>query len=84
MVGEGHERLSKHRQEAGGSSSSRAPTAHPKKLTKRARPSTFWEESSPEDSPPCGGSPESPNEFECLMIQSPVVHTNREVVKYIK
>jgi hypothetical protein len=82
MAGEGHERRSKHRQEANWSSSSWAPTAHLKKFAKRARPSTFWEESSPEDSPPRGGSPESPDELECLKIHSLVVHTNREVANY--
>jgi hypothetical protein len=84
MAGEGHEHHSKHRQESGGSRSSRAPTTHSKKLAKRARPNTFREESSPEDSPPHGGSPESPDELECLKIHSPVVHTNREVVNYSK
>jgi hypothetical protein len=84
MAGHGHEQCSKHHQEAGGSSLSWAPTVHPKKLAKRARSSTFLEESSPEDSPPRGGSPESPNEMECLKIHSPVIHTNREVVNYSK
>jgi hypothetical protein len=84
MASEGHERHSKHRQEAGRSTSSRAPTAHPKKLAKRARPSTFQEESTPEDSPPRRGSPKSPDKMECLKIHSPVAHTNREVVNYSK
>jgi hypothetical protein len=84
MTGEGQERRSKHRQEAGGSSSSRAPTAHPKKLAKRARLRSIQEESSPEDSPSCGGTPESPTELECLKIHTPVIHTNQEVVNYCK
>jgi hypothetical protein len=84
MAGEGHERRSKHRQEVGRSSSSQAPTAHPKKLAKRARVNTFQEESSPEDSPPHGGSLESQDELECLKIHSLVIHTNREVINYSK
>jgi hypothetical protein len=84
MAGKGHERHSKHHQEAGGSSSTWVPTAHPKKLANRTRPSTFQEESSPEDSPPRGGSLESPDELECLKIHSLVIHTNREVVNYSK
>jgi hypothetical protein len=84
MVGEGHERRSKQCQETGGSGSSRGPSAHPKKLAKRARPNTLQEESSPEDSPPHCGTPESPNELECLKIRSAVAHTNREVVNYSK
>jgi hypothetical protein len=84
MAHEGQERCSKQRQETGGSSSSRAPTTHPKKLAKRARPSSFWEESSPEDSPHRGGTPESPDELECLKIHASVTHTNLEVVNYSK
>jgi hypothetical protein len=84
MAGEGQERRSKHRQEASESSLSWAPIAHQKKLAKRARPNTFREESSPEDSPPRGGSPESLDELECLKIYSPVIQTNREVVNYSK
>jgi hypothetical protein len=82
MVGEGKECRSKHCQEAGGSGSSRAPITHPKKLAKRVRPSSLREESSPKDSPPCGGTPESPDEFECLKIHAPDCHTNREEVDY--
>jgi hypothetical protein len=78
MAREGHERRSKQRQETGGSSSSRAPFAHPKKHAKRPRPSSLREESTLEDSPPRGGTPESPDELECLKIRPPVVHTNRE------
>jgi hypothetical protein len=84
MAREGQERRSKQRQETGGSSSSRAPTAHLKKLAKRARPGSLREESSPEDSPPRGGTPEYLDELECLKIRSLVIHTNREVVNYIK
>jgi hypothetical protein len=84
MAHKGQERHSKQCQETGGSSSSRAPTAHPKKLAKRARPSSLREDSSPEDSPPCAGTPESPNELECLKIRPLVAHTNWEVVNYSK
>jgi hypothetical protein len=84
MAHKGQEMHSKLRQETSGSSSSRAPTAHPKKLAKRARPSTLREESSPEDSSPRGGTPESPDELVCLKIRPLDVHTNREVVKYSK
>jgi hypothetical protein len=84
MAGKGHERRSKNHQEAGGSSSSWAPTARPKKLAKRARPISLREESSPLDSPPHGGTPESPDELQCLKIHSPIVHTNREVLNYSK
>jgi hypothetical protein len=81
---EGQERRSKQRQETGGSSSTWAPTAYPKKLAKRARPSTLREESSPEDSPPRGGTPEYLDELECMKIKPSVAHTNREVVNYSK
>jgi hypothetical protein len=84
MAREGQERRSKQCQETGGSSLNWAPTAHPKKLAKRERPSTLREESSPEDSPPHGGTPESPDELECLKIRPPVAHTNWEVVNYSK
>jgi hypothetical protein len=84
MTHEGHERHSKRREAVGASSSSWAPTTHPKKVARWAKPSTLREESSPEDSPPRGGTPESPNEFECLKISPPVSHTNREVVNYNK
>jgi hypothetical protein len=56
----------------------------PKQLIKRRRPSTLREESSPEDSPPHGGTPESPEEVECLKIRPLVAYTNREVVNYNK
>jgi hypothetical protein len=37
---------------------------------------------SPEDSPPRGGTPESPDELECLKIRPSITHTNWEVVNY--
>jgi hypothetical protein len=80
MAGEGQDCLSKHYQETGGSSSSQAPTTDPKELSKKARPSSFQEESSPEDSPPHGGSPKSLDELECLKIHALIVHTNREAL----
>jgi hypothetical protein len=84
MACEGHEQCSKHREETGDSSSSRAPSAQPKKLAKRPWPSTLHEDSSPEDSPARGGPPESSEEFECLKIKSSEAHTDREVVNYNK
>jgi hypothetical protein len=84
MASEGHERRSKQCQEIGGSSSSRGPSAYPKKLAKRPRPSSLEEESSPEDSPPHGGTLDSPEEFECLKIRAPVCHINRDEVDYNK
>jgi hypothetical protein len=84
MAGEGHERCSKQRQEAGGSSSSQGPSTHPKNLAKRPRPSSLWEESSPEDYPPRGGTPDTPEEFECLKIRASDCHINRQEVDYNK
>jgi hypothetical protein len=84
MTCEGRERRSKHREAAGASSSRRAPVTHPKKLANRAQPSSLHEDSTPEDSPPHGASPDSPDEFECLKMRPPVAHTNREVVNYNK
>jgi hypothetical protein len=84
MTREGHERCSKHCEAVGASSSSQAPVAQPKKLAKRARPLSLREESSPEDSPPRGATPDSPEEFECLKISALVAHTNRKVVNYNK
>jgi hypothetical protein len=84
MTHEGQERCSKKRQETDGSSLSQAPNAHSKNLAKRERPSSLREESSPKDFPRRGGTPESPNELECLKIRSPVARTNREVVNYSK
>jgi hypothetical protein len=82
MDDEGHEQHSKQCHEVGGSSSSRAPFACPKKFAKRARPNSLCEESSPKDSPPRGGSTESPKEFECLKIRALESHINRGVVNY--
>jgi hypothetical protein len=79
MAHEEHERRTKYRQEAGGSSSSRGPSAQPKTLAKCWRPNTLREESSPR-----GVTPESPEEYECLKIRPPVAHTNWEVVNYNK
>jgi hypothetical protein len=42
MAREDHERRTKHRESAGASSSSRAPTAQPKKLAKCLDPATFF------------------------------------------
>jgi hypothetical protein len=50
----------------------------------RERPISLREESSPEDSPPHGGTPESPDKLECLKIRSPIIHTNQEVMNYSK
>jgi hypothetical protein len=83
MACEGYECHTKHRQDVDGSSSL-APTAMPKALAKRRRPSSIHEESSPEDSPPHGGTLESPNEVECLKLRPPIVYMNREVVNYNK
>jgi hypothetical protein len=49
MMREAHEQRTKHREAVGASSSSQTPLAYPKQLTKRRRPSTLCEESSPED-----------------------------------
>jgi hypothetical protein len=84
MAHEGHERHSKQRQETEGSSSSRAPSAHPKKLAKRVRPSSLREESTLEESTPSGGTPDSLDELKCLKIRPPVVYTNREEANYNK
>jgi hypothetical protein len=71
MACEGHEHHTKHRQDVGGSLT-HAPTARNKKLAKRRRPCFLHEESSPEDSPHRGGTPESPDEVECLKMRSTV------------
>jgi hypothetical protein len=83
MAHEGHECRTKCCQVVGGSSI-HAPTARNKQLAKRRRPSSLREESSPEASPPCGGTPESPDEVECLKMRAPVIHTNREIMNYNK
>jgi hypothetical protein len=75
----GDERRSKHRHNVGASSS--GPSAKPKKLVKRPRPSSYQEESSPEVSPAHGGTPD---ETECLQVHSSEIHTNREIVNYNK
>jgi hypothetical protein len=75
----GEERRSKHRQDVGASSSD--PSTTPKKLAKRLRHSSYQEESSPEVSPPHGGTPD---ETECLKMYSPEIHTTREIVNYSK
>jgi hypothetical protein len=67
----GDDRHLKHHLVVGASSS--GPSA------KRPRPSNYQEESSPEASPPHGGTP---NEMECLKMHPPVIHTNREIVNY--
>jgi hypothetical protein len=71
------ERHLKHRQDVGASSS--GPSTKPKKLSKRPRPSSYQEESSPETSPPRGGTPD---EMKCL--NPPMIHTNREIMNYSK
>jgi hypothetical protein len=75
----GDERRSKHRQDVGASSS--GLSTKPKKLAKRAWPSSYQEESSPEVSPPHGGTPD---ETECLRMHSQEIHTNWEVMNYSK
>jgi hypothetical protein len=84
MTREGHERRSKHCEAAGASSLSWAPDAQPKQLAKRSWPNSLHEDSCPEDYPPHGATPSSPDGFECLKMRSPIVHTNREVVNYNK
>jgi hypothetical protein len=75
----GDEHRSKHHHDVGTSSS--GPSAKPKKLAKRPRPSNYQEESSPEASPPHGGTPD---ETECLKMYSLEVHTNQEIMNYSK
>jgi hypothetical protein len=75
----GDERRLKHHQDVGVSSS--GPSAKPKKLAKRPWLSRYKEESSPEVSPPRGGTPD---EMECLKMYSPEIHTTREIVNYSK
>jgi hypothetical protein len=75
----GDERWSKHRQDVSASSS--GPSTKPKKLVKRPRPSNYQEESSPEVSPPCGGTPD---ETEYLKMYSLEIHTTWEIVNYSK
>jgi hypothetical protein len=73
------ERRSKHHQDV--SSSSSGPSTKPKKLAKRPWPSSCQEESSPEVSPPRGGTPD---EIECLKMYSLEIHTTQEIVNYNK
>jgi hypothetical protein len=68
----GDERRSKNRQDVGASSS--GPSTKPKKLAKRPWHSSYQEESSPEVSPPRGGTP---NETECLKMHSLEIHTTQ-------
>jgi hypothetical protein len=75
----GDERRSKHHQDVGASSS--GLSAKPKKLAKRPQPSSYQEESSPEVSPPRGGTPD---ETMCLKMYSLKIHTMREIVNYSK
>jgi hypothetical protein len=75
----GDERHSKHRQNVGASSS--GPSAKPKKLAKRPWPISYQEESSPEVSPPRGGTPD---ETECLKMYSLEIHSTREIMNYNK
>jgi hypothetical protein len=78
-MGRGDERCSKHRQDVGASYT--GPSAKPKKLAKRPRPSSYQEESSPGVSPARGGTPD---ETECPKMHSPEIHTTREIVNYNK
>jgi hypothetical protein len=75
----GDERPSKHHQDVGAYSS--GPSAKPKKLAKRPRPSSYHEEFSSEVSPPRGGTPV---ETECLKMYSSEIHTTREIMNYSK
>jgi hypothetical protein len=75
----GDERHSKHHQYVGAFSS--GPSTKPKKLAKRPWPSSYQEESSPEVSPPRGGTPDV---TECLKMLSPEIHTMRDIVNYNK
>jgi hypothetical protein len=83
MAREGHEHRTKHHQDIG-ASSSHVPVAMSKQLAKRRRQSSLREESSLEDSPPHGGTPESPDEVECLKMRPPMFYTDQEVVNYNK
>jgi hypothetical protein len=75
----GDEHRSKHHQDVGASSS--GPSAKPNKLAKRPRPSSYQEESSPEASPPRGGTADA---IECLKMYPPMIHTNQEIMNYSK
>jgi hypothetical protein len=69
----------KHHQDVDASSS--GLSTKPKKLVKRPWPSSYQEESSPEVSPPHGGTPD---ETECLRMHSVKIHTNQEIMNYSK
>jgi hypothetical protein len=75
----GDERRSKHHQDVDASSS--GSSTKPKKFAKRPRPNNYQEESSPEVSPPRGGTPD---ETECLKMYSPKIYTTREIMNYSK
>jgi hypothetical protein len=75
----GDECRSNHHQDVGASSS--GPSTKPKKLAKRPRSSSYQEESTPEVSPPRGGTPD---EIECLKMNSLEIHTMKEIVNYNK
>jgi hypothetical protein len=83
MARERHEHHTKHRQDVGGSST-HAPAARNKQLAKRWRSNSHRKESSPDTSPPHGGTPESSDEVECLKMRPSVIHTNRDIVNYSK
>jgi hypothetical protein len=78
----GDECCSKHHQDVSASSSD--PSSKPKKLAKRPRPSSYQEESSPEASPPRGGTPKSPDEVECLKMSPPVIRTDPDIMNNSK
>jgi hypothetical protein len=75
----GDERHSKHHQDVGTFSSGHSTKS--KKLAKRSRSNNYQEESSPEVSPPHGGTP---NDTECLKMYSPEIHTTQEIMNYSK
>jgi hypothetical protein len=75
----GDEHRLKHHQDVSASSS--GPSTKPKKLAKRSLHISYQEESSPEVSPPCGGTLD---EMECLKMYSSEIHTMREIVNYSK
>jgi hypothetical protein len=80
MAPNGDERHSKHHQDV--SASSGGPSAKTKQLAKRKRPMPC--DSSSKDSPPHGGTPDSPDETEYLKLRSPVSQVNRDGVNYNK
>jgi hypothetical protein len=75
----GDERRSKHHQDVGASSSGLSTKTMI--LGKRQRPSNYQEESSPEASPPRGGTPD---EMECLKMYPLEIHTNQKIMNYRK